>query len=419
MDETTRGGEDAAKDLLRLLTRKGELTAEEASLIMGVERDVVDGWAKILGANGLLTILHEDTPNPTLKPRGGPQEEQPKKPVGVFRRGGEPISSATQVYPARPGRAAAGGVLSAPGLSDVEMELAEKKHILDGLTAELMAEKKAKAALEERLAALATAPEAGPAADLKERLERERGERAKLESALKARNDDVEALRAEAARLGGGNSKSILAEVGEKVAALKSKLWSQGFAASCPSEMRADFEWVVREEDEIQRLLSTVLGSETVYAAPPEEPQPAATAEPQAAAGEPQQVLAAYEPPAAEAATPAAEDEAPAAGAPPEEAPAPPRPPPEAPPARDSAELVKLLMKGTMKLKNLARALGADDATAQAWLRDLQGLGAIEVRKPMLGGMEVSLKTGVDPGEILGRINQRRLRADIRRAMGR
>ncbi|MFH1055088.1 MAG: hypothetical protein V1744_03215 [Candidatus Altiarchaeota archaeon] len=69
--ECMGGGKKTAKSLLKLVVYTGGIKASEAADIIGVSKNVIDGWITLLISKGLAEVESRNNPNPNIKPTKG------------------------------------------------------------------------------------------------------------------------------------------------------------------------------------------------------------------------------------------------------------------------------------------------------------------------------------------------------------
>jgi hypothetical protein len=345
MDETWEEilGNDKpdAKTLFKLIAREGRVTSEDASQLLGTDRRDVDSWVRLL--LGKKFIIAEGTAsNPILRL----SDE-------IIARSGERAFGAAQRD--------AGNVPFAPGERELERKLRneledglkDSEHIIDGLQAELLQEKKEKTYLEERLRFMEMKggnPASADAVNLGIQLERERAERMKLEELLKRKQEDLDSLRQPEKKSAEATLEPALEEEmpqnPDEKKPLRLKRWSQ--AAGGDYIKTAEKRVPMEKAEPVEADLGTTK------------------------AVEPQE--------------------------------------------KDAAALVRLLLeKGAMKNKEAASQLSIDEKALTAWIEDLKSRGALEVRKHLFGGWDIALKNGVDTESLISELHAQKLRDELRR----
>jgi predicted transcriptional regulator len=185
MDDTWEdliGENKSPKDLFKLMMKEGEVKADDAAAVLGVHRETIDSWVKVLVVKRY-AVLEGDSNNPTLKPGA-----QIRAKVGVLPkesllgRSTKPMISPLADELAKEKRLC----------HELQESLTEKEHIIDELTSELVGEKKRVVELEEELTQIKKdAPAATNLNEYRLLFEREQAERLKLEGLLRKKEAEA------------------------------------------------------------------------------------------------------------------------------------------------------------------------------------------------------------------------------------
>ncbi len=387
------------KDLLRLIIRQGQVRADEAPRILNVPKEKAASWAALLAERGLAVI---DADGQTYR-----LSDSMRMKIDGYRRLksiGDPkdVLAALKSDLARERQRAAA----------LEARAADKDGIIIGLREEMVSDRKALEELKGRLKAIeeaGLADDSSAPAGLEAKLRRERAERMKLEEALRAKHDELEALR------GKGEPKPAAAapaapagaECWVKIAALKEKIAKAKLELGALGE-KAPEAAIIGYEEDIERLLEEEAA--LLWSARAQE-RPAETGG-QAPKRSWSQVLKPTDVPESSK-NPVPEPES--------------RPRMKvhgqketdpryaaSPGGKDASDLLKLLSaKGRMKEKQAAKELGVDEKLLGGWVSALVSEGAVAVRVRMFGGSDVGLRDGVDLEAMVQKVQANRVREEL------
>jgi len=203
-----------AKDLLKLVVRRGTVTPDEAAREIGVKRGEIDPWIKALIAKKYVIVEGLGGANQVIKPT---LEILAKLEVMKKKGIGQSVSEDGTVL----GRELAKEIQKR---QELELEVREKEYIIAELRSELTQEKKENADLKDGLAKMET--EAPPADEesrrLQELLEREREERLKIEAVIRKRDEELAAWKS-----GRGGAEETKPEKAEENPGKPLQRWSQ------------------------------------------------------------------------------------------------------------------------------------------------------------------------------------------------
>jgi len=245
------------KSLLKLVIHTNGIKASEAAEIIGVRKRVVEDWARILKGKNLVEIEGPDHPDATIKPTA-----EALMKLDSYR-GGTPVAAQVRRMPHAPSRAAVEVEAAPPQQRKPAADehpgagQGEERHIIEGMSAELFAERKHGAELEEKLKAAGeenVGESEGRVRELEERLGRERAERVKLEEVVRRKQEELDSRAKEAGMLSGdepldrriADGERMLSDVGRRITDVKGRLGEGG----------GDLKVVVDEEEEVSRLLA-------------------------------------------------------------------------------------------------------------------------------------------------------------------
>jgi transposase len=177
------GDNKSAKDLFKLIVKRGGVTVDEAAKALDVGEETVQSWAKILASKKYALTEGE---GPQMKI--GPTEEILSK----FQGYREKFKDAE----IREGSIIENELKAERNLRlKLQSELEDKRHIIDSLQAEIVAEKKKAAEMGERIAKPWAESAPGSSQELAEkaaRYEREHEERLKLEELLRKKQEELD-----------------------------------------------------------------------------------------------------------------------------------------------------------------------------------------------------------------------------------
>jgi hypothetical protein len=411
MDETWEdltGAGGSHKDLLKLVLKRGAVRNEEAAAALGVDRKTVDAWAENLWGKQCIIIEGRDQTNPLYKPTESflaRIEDYKKRRAGKDMK--ETVASLEEdLVRLRQEKAA------------VESTLADRDHIIGGLQTELLAEKKARSSLEERLAALEAAGRldtVSTPAELSAALQRERAERLKLEDLLRKRQEEFERARLGAVAPKAPASSAATAQRGQegwrRIGQIKEKI------AKAKEELEGiggpESREVLLEEEELEALLE----SEADIIWQKDKPAKTQMAKEKApsAIRKWAEAIKSLTPQAKEQTEKPkesrAQDISEAAS---DEEPRKKDAPPIAQEGKGSTALVRLLAsKGQLDRKALAKELQLDDATLQGLIDGLIAEGMVEVKGRLFGGQDIMLRKGADAEAYIARAQSRAVREEL------
>ena len=354
--EDISGDNRTAKDLFKLIMRRGELRVADASKMLGVEGKVVEDWTKTLIGKRYAELAGEGDAA-VLKPT-----------EDILAR----ISGYREKY--RPEELKDGTIL-ADELSkerNARMGLEERvkdlNHIISGLNDELVQEKKERQQLEEAVEALKRGDlSAQRLADFEAQLMRERSERKRLEDILRRR--DAESAPAKAA-------PEPVARPADKAEPSPERP-PIAHQYDSPNPAVSWYKSVAEGEKEAQKPADDARVADAEMKPTRPETTDTAAKNPDAAA------------------------------------------PADAFPDRDPTELLLYLSKkGKASENEIARELKADEKTVEGWLTELGDYGALEAVKHLFGKVEFTLKKGVSVDEIREKIKTRRVRQEMQKLRG-
>jgi Mn-dependent DtxR family transcriptional regulator len=357
--EELTGEGRTAKDLFKLIVRKGQIRVQDAPKLLGVAKNTTDEWTKTL-IEKKYAVSDGEGDDATLRP-----SDQILSKISVYRerlltegiRDGDILASELEKEKAT--------------RKVLEDHIRDKEHIISGLNDDLIKEKKEKFALEETVALLKKGDFAATRfAELEGQLQRERTERKKLEELLKKREEELESMRAErpqATMTTPAPKTHIIQTIQEPLTPSNTPATNEAF--------KAGDNILDKPEIPIKQ----------------ESPKPA---------------VSWYKSDASKAQEPGRETE-------------PNKAPTDAVDERDATGLLMLLHeKGKVGMKDIGRELKADDKTTKAWLNELGEYDAVEAVRRLFGGVEVSLKKGVEVDSIKEKIHARKVRQEMQKLRG-
>jgi hypothetical protein len=392
------------KSLLKLAIHGNGIKAKDAAEIIGVKKRVIDGWAKLLESKNLVEIMSPIHTNPTIRPtrdvldkieahRSEKGDRQPRPLLTLKKRGGMGRPSKTRKIPSRELK--------------LEAQLREKDHILAGIEADLLAERKRRVELEEMLREEGQQMQGEVderISDLEKQLEREHAERMKLEAVLRKKqgeldkyaieyeereiaeeDDELDLILDDVADEDIVEGESILSDVKTRIGKIKGDVGG---------DVSVDVGKIIDEEEQVSRLLAhelLILKKRRVKLI--EVGGEGGEGEVDAKGGSGQDSSG------EEKAASSAPSEGP--GSPIED-------------KKDATLLVKLLAaKGEVSFKDAIEQAKATEEDVNRWVDELRGEGIIEVKKQVLGSTKICLRQGVEPDEVIRQIRASAVREEL------
>jgi len=346
------------KDLLKLVAQTGGVRSDEAADRLKVKRSVIDEWVGQLSKKNYIVAEAQDVRNPLIKPTREFKEAYARVADRLLYREAPETARALEE--------------STGQKESLQAQLEEKERVIEGLKAELIEESKIRAVKDEKYQAEKGAMEAqwqDKAAELERMLERERAERLKLEDLLRRKSAPQEAAK-EPAPVQTAQPKT---EVQEPPAP----------------------ETTPRKHEPTAHAITPVekpQPEEDITAPAPPKDEPAEAWQPQP---EPSPDTQKTRQPQLPNITSASSD------------------------GKDVTSLVEyLITKGKADSKKAAADIGVDEKVIAEWLKYLEGKGAVEAKRKLLGGSEISLKKGSDAQALIGEIKFELVKVELAKSRG-